>query len=236
MRPSICRCVLACAFLATSALAAEPVRDDLLAAWEAQFESLPETTAFEKLEEGRYRLSDSSLPYDGALEVVGSVIRRSDVLSANFPVTHTGFVEFRLTDLPAERLQTQSYYYWAADRQSLYFSEETESWISPADYQSLLNDAYSRPANAGGGFLFDYGLWLVLIVVLIFGIVVIGRHSRKARALMDDAGDINRQARENIERSAVLQKEIVELSRRSIDLHGETNVLLQEIRDEISRR
>ena len=236
MRSVLSHCLLACTLLATAALAAEPERDDLLAAWEAQFESLSETTGFEKLGEGRYRLSDSSLPYEGDLEVVGAVIRRADVVAANFPVTHTGFVEFRLADLPDDRLQTQSYYYWAADRQSLYYSAATESWISAAEYQTLLTDAYNLPASAGASFLFDYGLWLILIAVLIFGIVVIGRHSRKARELMDDAGDINRQARENIERSAVLQKEIVALSRRSIDLHGETNVLLQEIRDELARR
>lgn len=210
--------------------AAEPDRGALLAAWADYMAANPDTEAFEPIDSSRFRLTDSSLPYDGEIRVLGAIVRTIDDFGADLPFSHTGFVEFELTDLAEERRQTQSYYYWIADRQTLYFSVDEGRWMTPADYQAAFRDQLVPEGSSSFFYLIRYGIWLLLIPALLLAIFFVGKQANKARKLMNEAAEINQQARQNIERSAALQEEVINISRQSLELHSETNRLLEDIR------
>jgi Sec-independent protein translocase protein TatA len=214
---------------------AGPDREGLLAAWAGFMAANPDTEDFESIGEDRYRLTDSSLPYEGEVRVIGAIVRTMEDYGAELPFSHTGFVEFELTDLPDERSQTQSYYYWAADRQTLYFSSGQGRWVTPAAYQASFNEQVAPGVFGVAYYLLRYGIWLLLIPVLIVAIVFAAKQANKARQLMNDAADINQQARQNIERGASLQEEVVALSRKALEQQAEANRILEEIRDSLRR-
>ena len=229
--------VLAALAAATTALAAAPDRDGLIGAWEAHLRALPSTKVLEPRGEQTWFLEDTDLPYRGEIRLAGALVRPADNIGGAGDFTHMGLVELQLTDLTDAQRATQSYYYWLSDRQTLYYSESAQEWLGTAAYQQALNDLY-RPSRISLGplsFMLNYGVWFLLVGLIVFVVVLIVRQSGKARALMDDSAEINRRARENIERGAELQAELSELARQSRDLQAENNALLRELIDTLRR-
>lgn len=221
--------VLLALLLPLTALAA-PDRASLVEAWEVHIASLPGTQEFEAAGDGLYRIKDTDLPYEGELRVIGALLRPVEYSGFESGFSQFGMVEFELTDLPAERRNSQSYFYWIADRQTLHFSDELQSWVSPQDYQEALTTLYEPDVSLGPlSFMLNYGIWVFLIALIVFVLIAIKKQSTKARALIDDSADINRLARENLQRAEGLQNEVLEISRGSQELHRETNRLLGEI-------
>lgn len=219
-------------------VAADPDRNSLIEAWESRMLELADTVRFEATDEGVYALEDSALPYTGELRLIGALVRPADVVTPGSEFTHFGIVEFELTGLPPERTALQSYYYWLADRQTLHYSETEERWVDPATYTASLTGAYSRPSDgsfAAMSFMLNYGIWIVLLALIAFIVIAIQRQSRKARALMDESAAINNQARENLERAAGMQDEVLAVARESRDLQAETNRLLAALLEERKR-
>lgn len=133
MQKPLVPAVLFClAFLGTDARA-DADRESLISAWEAHIAALPSTSAFEKTGDGTYQLTDTDLPYEGELLLRGALVKSSGVPEGS-PFTHMGMLEIELTDLPEERLASQLYYYWIADKQMLYYSADRKTWVSQADY------------------------------------------------------------------------------------------------------
>lgn len=221
--------------LATAAAFAAPDRESLLSQWEQELRSQDGTESFEDLGGGVYRLQDSNLPYDGELRVLGVVIRSPDILGVTGDFTHMGMVEFELADLPPERLGSQGYYYWLADRQTLHYSESRGQWVGPAEYQAAIAGSYHDLASAPLSFMLNYGIWIPLVALIAFVFVLAGRQARKAKSLMDDGADINRKARENLDRSEKLQEQVLQIAREARDLQAETNRLLAEIAGTLRR-
>ena len=216
---------------------AEPDRESLLAAWEAHMAALPGTAEFEVLDHGQYRLNDADLPYDGGLKVVGALVRAAESTGFDTDFTHFGMVDMELTDLPAERLASQSYYYWLADRQSLYFSATDQAWVSAAAYQAAIAEQYTPDMSFGMlSFMLNYGVWVLLLSLLAYVFYVGNRQTKKARALMDDTEAINRKASENLDRSERMQDEVLSIARETRDLHAENNALLRKMLDALNRR
>lgn len=210
--------------------AAEPVRDDLVAAWETHVRSLPSTVRIEPRDGDTWFLEDTDLPYSGEVRLTGAIVRPAETVPQSADFTHMGLVEVELTGLAPERRASQSYYYWLADRQSLYYSVAREAWVGAAAYQRALTEAYEPGYRLGPlSFMLNYGIWIVLLGLIGFVVWLIVRQSAKARSLMDDSADINRRARENIERSAELQAELGDIARQSRDLQAENNALLREL-------
>lgn len=223
------------ALIAQTALAT-PDRESLLAAWETNIRNLPGTVSFEKIGNDTYRLEDKDLPYDGELRILGALVRSSETPGLDMEFTHLGMVEFELGNLPEERLTSQVYYYWLADRQTMHYSTESQGWVNTSVYRDSFTDWYGDSPSFGAlTFFINYGVWIVLIGILLFAFLAIRKQEKKARSLMDDTAEINQMARENIERSEAMHDEVLSISRQSLELHASTNELLQEIRDSLKR-
>ncbi len=215
---------------------AQASRESLIEAWEIYMAGLPGTTEFENLGEGRYRLKDTDLPYEGEVQLVGALVRPVESAGIETGFSQFGMVEFELTELPAERLTSQSFYYWLSDRQTLHFSDSEQRWVDPRTYQSMLTERYSGGMSFGPlSFMLNYGIWVFLIALIIFVFIAVNRQSRKARGLMDDSAAINQQARENLDRTQAMQDEVLAITRQSRDLHAETNTILKEILVKLQR-
>ncbi len=85
-------------------------------------------------------------------------------------------------------------------------------------------------------FMLNYGIWIVLLALIVFIVIAIQRQSQKARALMDESAAINSQARENLERAAGMQDEVLAVARESRDLQAETNRLLAALLEARKKR
>lgn len=230
--------ITACCLLALYAPAAPAAadRDSLLAAWEAYIAGLPGTTGFESLGDGVYRLEDSELPYAGELKVIGVLVRPADSGGLRTEFSHFGMVDFELSDLAVERLTSQTYYYWLADRQTLHYSASEQRWVDMAAYNTALADSYGLNTDFGMlSFMLNYGVWVLLVVLVVVVFGAVGRQARKARALMDETAAINQQARENLDRAASMQDEVIAIARETRDLQAENNELLRKLVDALQR-
>ncbi len=216
--------------------AAEPTRESLVAAWEEHIRSLPGTASLEKTADGTFQLEDTDLPYDGELKILGALVRSSESPAYESEYTHLGMVEFELTDLPAERLSSQVYYYWLADRQTLHYSAESGEWVDSTAYRNSFTELYEDMPSLGAlSFMVNYGIWILLVALVIFVFVGLNRQTRKARALMDETAAINQQARENLDRAEKMQDEVLAIARESRDLQSESNELLRQMLDAARR-
>ncbi len=213
-----------------------PDRDSLVSAWEAHIAALPSTLAFEALGDGVYRFEDADLPYEGKLRIVGALVRSADTGGYDTGFSYLGMVDFELTDIPVERLSSQVYYYWLGDRQTLHYSDAERRWVDIATYQASIAGIYNTGASFGVlSFMLNYGIWIVLIAVVIFGIIAVGKQAKKARSLMDDSAAINDKARENIDRAEGLQDEILAIARETRDLQADNNALLRQMLDTLEK-
>ena len=223
------------AVLIAQVASANPTRESLVAAWEEHIRSLPATTSFEKTADGTYRYADTDLPYDGELKVQGALVRSSESPGFDSDYTHLGMVEFELTDLPEERLTSQVYYYWLADRQTLHYSATAAAWVDSTTYRDSFDDLYDLPSLGALSFMIKYGIWILLAALVIFIFVGFGKQTKKARQLMDETAAINQQARENLDRAEKMQNEVLAIARESRDLQAEANELLRRMLDGIRR-
>lgn len=220
----------------TVASAAEPDRQSLIDAWAAYMPTTAGTVAFELRDDGVYYIEDENLPYEGELRLIGAIVRPAEIGTDQMSFSHMGMVEFELVGLPEERLQTQSYYYWLADRQSLHYSEVEQAWLGPEAYRAAFQDFYVDEGSFGAlTFMLNYGIWILLIALVLWVFTGLHKHNKKARTLMDDSASINEQARKNLDRSEKMQKETIEIMRRSLELQCSGNELLAQIRDSLKR-
>ena len=218
-------------------VSADASRESLVAAWEAHIASLPGTISFEAVGDGVYEFEDSDLPYAGKLTIVGALVRSTESAGYQTGYSHTGMVDFRLSDLPEERLSSQVYYYWLTDRQSLHYSEAEQRWVDTATFQQSITNMYDTGTTFSAlYFLLNYGVWIVLILLALFGIVAVSKQTRRARALMDDSASINEQARQNIDRAEGLQDELLAIARETRDLQSQNNALLQQMLDALRQQ
>lgn len=230
MRMTMILLVSLLAALATSDVSAEANRDSLIEAWEAHIASLPSTTHFEAVGDGVYQLEDADLPYAGEVTIVGALVRATESAGYETGYSHTGMVDFRLADLPEERLSSQVYYYWLADRQSLHYSKTEQRWVDTAAFQQSITNMYDTDAPFSAlYFMLNYGVWILLIGLAVFGIVAVSKQTKKAKSLMDDSASINEQARQNIDRAEGLQDELLAIARETRDLQSQNNELLRKM-------
>ncbi len=215
---------------------AEADRDSLTKAWEAHIAGLPGTERFEKTADGVYQYTDTDLPYDSELKLLGALVRPSETAGIETDFSHFGMVEFELTDMPVERLSSQVYYYWLADRQTLHYSKSRQEWVDASAYQESFTDLYGGSPSFGAlSFMLNYGIWVLLIGLLVFIFVGFNRQTRKARALMDETAEINDKARQNLDRAEAMQDEVLSIARETRDLQKESNELLAKMLQALQR-
>lgn len=145
-------------------------------------------------------------------------------------------VDFELPDLAMERMTSQIYYYWLTNRQTLHYSDSSGRWVDTATYNAALSGAYGLDTDFGMlSFMLNYGVWVMLALLVIVVFAAVTRQAKKARALMDETAAINQKARENLDRAASLQDEIVGVARQTRDLQAENNELLRRLIDALER-
>ena len=214
---------------------ADADRESLISAWEAHIASLPSTTTFEKTGEDSYQLIDTELPYEGGLSLKGALVRPIGA-PGDGVFSHTGLLEFELADLPPERLASQFYYYWIADKQMLYYSTASKSWVSQADYTTEFSEEYGLDGSFGFmSFMMRYGIWILLVALIVFIFRGVNSQLKKNRSLMDETAAINEKARENVDRAQAMQDEVLSISRQSLELQSENNETLKKILEAVSR-
>lgn len=236
MRTMAALIVLLLGALVTQEGAAEPNRDSLIEAWEAHIASYPGTTRFEAVSDGVYQFEDSDLPYEGELTIVGALVRSAESAGYETGYSHIGMVDFRLANLPDERLSSQVYYYWLSDRQTMHYSEAEQRWVDAATFQNSIANMYSSDTSYSPlSFMLNYGIWIFLIALIAFVFIAAGRQTRKARSLMDDSAAINKKAKENIDRAAGLQDELLGIARENRDLQSQNNELLRQMLEALKK-
>ena len=224
-----------CALLPVHAHA-DANRESLIAAWETHIAELPGTESFEKTADGVYEYKDTDLPYEGELKLLGALVRPADSAGFETDFTHFGMVEFELPGMPAERLTSQVYYYWIADRQTLHYSKSAQQWVDAAAYQESITDLYGTTPSFGAlSFMLSYGIWVLLIALLVFVFVGVNKQTKKARDLMDETAEINDKARENLDRAEAMQDEVLSIARETRDLQKEGNELLARMLQALQR-
>lgn len=228
-------CVTLCIFSAVAS--AQPDRDSLIDAWAELMRTAPGTVSFERRGDDTFFLQDDSLPYEGEVRIVGVLVRSAEAQYTVSAFTHMGSVEFDLVALPVERRASQTYLYWMLDRQLLYYSEDEQAWLGQADYTRALQGQYGGPTENFGllSFMLNYGIWIALLALLVWTFLFLGRHQTKAKALIDDSASINEMARKNLERSAELQQESIEMTRQILEIQKANQALLTQIRDNTQR-
>lgn len=224
-----------CALFSVEALA-DADRESLIAAWEAHIGGLPGTESFEQTADGVYQYKDSDLPYEGELKLLGVLVRPSEAAGFETDFTHFGMVEFELPNLPEERLSSQVYYYWLAERQTLHYSMAAQEWVDASAYQESITNLYGGSPSFGAlSFMLNYGIWVLLIGLLIFVFVGVNRQAKKARSLMDESAAINDKARQNLDRAEAMQDEVLSIARETRDLQKEGNELLAKMLQALQR-
>ncbi len=237
MRKAATFIVLLVTVLAAQEAMAEASRDTLIEAWESHIASLPGTANFEALGDGVYRFEDTDLPYDGELTIVGALVRPAESAGYETGYSHIGMIDFRLTDLPEDRMSSQVYYYWLTDRQSLYYSEAQQRWVDTAAFQESITNMYDNGTSYGGlSFMLNYGIWIFLVALIGFVFIAVARQAKKARSLMDDSASINEKARQNIDRAEGLQDELLAIARENRDLQAENNALLKQLVEALKKQ
>ena len=219
---------LAISLLATTVAIAEPDKQSLLAHWESAMRE--QGVDLDRLDDGTYRLTDTELPYEGRVSIVGTNVRAAESVGPSGQPSYTGFVDFDLLDLPDRLRQSQLYYLWLAERQQYYYNDETQQWGSADEVWNA-----QTKGSAWQTFkrlLFRWGpLLILLFVVLVFIRVIrfVMRQQKNARALIDDSADINKTARENLERARELQEEHIKIARENAEVVKSNNELLREM-------
>jgi hypothetical protein len=134
----------------------QATQDSLVAAWERVQRDDPETVAFEKLGERRYRFKTNRFPFDGELKVLKANVteppagRHEDEelerLSAE--PSATGVIEYDLVGLSDEvaKKYEHSFANWRATH-TLYFDAERGAWVTPEEHRASTAEKYKEVAR-----------------------------------------------------------------------------------------
>jgi hypothetical protein len=212
---------------------AAPDRAGLIQAWEA---AMRKDGALEAQADGGYRYRSESIGYDGGVKIVSAIVRPSDVWDADRGAT--GTVDFDLGDVPTVRgdAAPTGLATWKAERQSFVYDGAKQSWQTSMDW------ARSRYRGEGGyrdatiRWLLGYGAPVGLLTLLVLVFLWLGRVQRQAKRQLAGASEVNRLARENIERSALLQEEQRARMLESLELARRNAATLDAILEELRRR
>lgn len=154
----------------------QATRDSLVRAWEQAQKGDPETVAFEKVGERRYRFKTNRFPFDGELKVLKATVTESaggygDEESAGGyeAAAAVGVIEYDLVGLSEEVSEKyeHSYANWQATN-TLYFDSGRRSWVTSDEYRAHMTAKYRETARTLERREQDAqqaGLWLRLATV-----------------------------------------------------------------------
>ncbi len=216
---------------------AAPDRAGLIKAWEA---AMSRDGSLAAQPDGSYRYHNEAIGYDGAVKIVSAIVRTDGIEeTAQSGMTAMGTVDFDLVDMPAQPkdLMASGLMMWKAERQSFIYDDKPQAWLTTAEWAKLHYDADGdgyprRPLR----WLLEYAIPAGLVALLVAVFVWLSRAQRQSRSTMKDASEINRVARENVERAAKLQDEQKARMEESLALARRNTELLESILEELRKR
>jgi len=222
--------ILALFLFSTSVFAEAGDKRDFLLAWEKIQSSNSQVESFEKIDDLKYKIKFTSLPYEGELVVVAY-----DVETFEFSTTgesdfnKTGYVEIDLPDALEELAvkYSRTYYKWA-ESNTLYYNQKTQEWISQKQYNEYLMNEGSEETFGALFWLWEYWSYILVFIILYFFVSsVLG--NKKIKESLD-------LQKESVEQANILSKASMEAIEKSLSQHERTNELLVELIEEVKKQ
>lgn len=214
---------------------AAPDRADLIHAWETAMRG---AGALDAQPDGTYRYRSEAIGYDGNVKIVSAIVRpNEDDTGEQADVAATGSVDFDLVDLPERSGDSPStgLMMWKVERQNFVYDAATQAWQTSTDWAKA---RYSRSAHGSAitGWLANHLSTVVFVAFLAFVFWWLSRVQRQTKSQMSDASDVNRMARENVERAAQLQEQQRAMMAESLELARRSTAALESILAELRRK
>lgn len=217
---------------------AAPDRAGLIKAWEA---AMSRDGSLAAQPDGSYRYHNEAIGYDGAVKIASAIVRTDGVEEIAQPdMTAMGTVDFDLVDMPARPKDSMAsgLMMWKAERQNFIYDDKQQAWLTTAEWAKANYDeadgvGYPRSSLR---WVLDYLVPIGLVALLVAVFVWLSRVQRQSRSTMKDAFEVNRVARENVERAAKLQDEQKARMEESLALARRNTALLESILEELRKR
>lgn len=178
-----------------AAEATAPLKDSLVAHWEAMQRSAPDTIVFEATKDkGVYRFETAFFPYKGRVRLLNAAV--SKLSGGAYADLYTGIIEVELMDAPGDfmRKYGMSYAAWL-EQNRFYYDAKKNVWFSGGEWGDHFLAEGSAPVSGH----VSYRLWfnLGLIAGLLVLILLLARFARRqqARALAAQELMMERQKR-----------------------------------------
>lgn len=224
--------------LAPAFVFAAPDRAGLIKAWEA---AMNRDGALAAQPDGSYRYHNEAIGYDGAVSIVSAIVRSEGTEELGQPgMTAMGTVDFDLVDMPARPKDSMAsgLMMWKAERQSFIYDDKQQTWQTAVAWAKSHYDSADDMGRSRAPlrWLMDYAIPIGLVALLLAVFAWLSRAQRQSRLTMKDASEVNRFARENVERAARLQDEQKTRMEESISLARRNTALLESILEELRKR
>lgn len=193
--------------VAAGVLAAGPDRGSLLAAWEESVRTDPQTTRFERLDDGRYAFATERFPFEGQLEVIEVVVDDRSLEGPMGTAVGQVVVELEGVDEGFRQRHATSIGLWQSGS-SLVWDADEARWIGGDEWSRRVQDRFGW---SWAGWL-SGAFWIVVLVILV---VVLGFLSRRATRQMKRAMEAQDQALSDQRRALDMNLEALELTRES---------------------
>lgn len=217
---------------------AAPDRAGLINAWES---AMRRDGTLEAQPGGGYHYRNEAIGYDGSVAITSAIVRSDGVENiGQADMGAMGTVDFDLVDMPERPKDSLStgLMLWKAERQNFVYDDGQQAWRTMAEWarsQYGDGDGARRPF-ALLRWLMDYAIPVGLVALLVAVFWWLSRAQRQSSSTMKDASEVNRAARENVERAAQLQDQQKALMDESIALARRNTELLEAILGELRRR
>ncbi|MCA9755715.1 MAG: hypothetical protein KDA27_07935 [Candidatus Eisenbacteria bacterium] len=207
-------------------------RESALDAWVEIQQSDPQTLVFEKIGEKRYHFSTERFPYDGELDVVNVAIDDLGIIGDDPLDNRIAIIEVDFVDMPDEVRQRhfQSLGLWERNN-TLYYQNDTDTWLSALEWQKALTETYSSPFWYS---CFSWSSWVWIGIALLLILMVVTM-SRKANKQIDRTMSAQDKVMEDHKVSLERQAEAIALTKEAIAESRHTNQLLGDILEELKK-
>lgn len=230
------RFVLLLLLLVPALACAAPDRAGLIKAWESAMSHDGVLTA---RPDGNYSYHNEAIGYDGQIHVVSAIVRSDGFEEiGQADMTAMGTVDFDLVDMPerAKDSTASGLMMWKAERQSFIYDDKQQTWQTTSEWAKSHYGGDAGYRRSPLRWLMDYAIPIGLVALLVAVFWWLSRAQRQSRSTMKDASEINRVARENVERAAKLQDEQKARMDESLVLARRNTALLESILEELRKR
>ena len=208
-------------------------KEAFLQAWESKQKQHPALEYFEKNSDATYNIKFKNIPFEGKLIVLNYDIESFQDFGEYLPVSKSGYIEYDLPELSDDI--TEKYYrsYSNWDQSNfLYFSSQSNTWIDEKEYADLIQDFDYDYDEGLMYYLSDY-VGYILFVLFIYFVYSIFSNNGRTKKVIQIQELAFKQSMELSQESLKLQKYAI---KKSEDNHEKTNILLENILNELKNK